>query len=102
MKQIFIDKFNVSHNAVDEFTERMNYNRSFLRGLPGFIEDAAYQRTDENGNLVIITVAQWESEDAVKNAKAKVQAEYQRIGFDMPGMMKRLNITMERGLYTQL
>lgn len=42
MKQIFIDKFMVPEDSVEEFIERMNSIRGLLRKLPGFIEDAAY------------------------------------------------------------
>ena len=102
MKQIFIDKFVLSENAKAEFLQRMNYNRTFLRKQPGFISDSAYERTDEHGNLVIVTVAIWENEDAITKAKVAVQAEYKRIGFNMPAMLERLNITIERATYHEM
>jgi predicted ester cyclase/heme-degrading monooxygenase HmoA len=97
----FIDKFLVPAKAKQEFLERVKINRNFIKNLPGFIEDAAYERTDENGNLVFITIAVWESEDAVKKAKEAVQAEYKKQGFNMPEMLERLNITMDRGVYRE-
>jgi heme-degrading monooxygenase HmoA len=101
--QYFIDKFLVPKNGVQEFKQRMAYNRQFLRRLPGFVEDAAYERTDANGDLVVVTVAKWESEEAVKNAKGAVQAEYQRIGFDAAEMYARLKIQApDRGVYTKV
>jgi len=98
----FIDKFIVPPAAVSEFTERMNINRSFIKKLPGFIKDEAYGHTDEHGNLVCITIAVWENEDALKKAREVVQAEYKKQGFDMPAMLSRLNIVMDRGLYKEL
>ncbi len=98
-RKIFIDKFFVPKEAKQEFDERMKVNRDFLKTLHGFIEDNAYQRTDEKGDFVIVTVAIWENEDAIKNAKEAVQAEYQRENFDMQGMIKRLGITIDRGIY---
>jgi steroid delta-isomerase-like uncharacterized protein len=95
----FIDKFHVPASAKQEFMERVKINRNFIKNLPGFIEDAAYERTDENGNLVFITIAVWENEDAVNKAKEAVQAEYKKQGFNMPEMLERLNITMDRGMY---
>lgn len=81
----------------------MAYNRQFLRTLSGFVEDAAYERTDANGDLVVATVAKWESEQAVQQAKAAVQAEYQRIGFDAAEMYARLKIQApDRGVYTKI
>jgi predicted ester cyclase/heme-degrading monooxygenase HmoA len=98
----FIDKFIVPAAAVNEFTDRMNINRNFIKKLPGFIKDEAWQRPDEHGNLVCITIAVWENEDALKKAREVVQAEYKKQGFDMPAMLSRLNIVMDRGLYTEM
>jgi len=97
----FIDKFLVPEKGRQEFLERVAVNRNFIKKLPDFVEDAAYERADENGNLIFITIAVWESEDAVKKAKEAVQAEYKREGFNMPGMLERLNITMDRGVYKE-
>ena len=99
MKQIFIDKFIIPQSGKQEFTERMNFNRNFIKNLPGFLGDAAYEREDGNGNTICITVANWESEDVLNQAKAAVQAEYQRIGFNPAELLARLNITMEREIY---
>lgn len=98
----FIDKFSVPPAAKKEFYERMNINRSFIKKLPGFITDAAYEYTDDNGNLICVTVAQWESKDAFNKAREAVQAEYKKEGFDAAAMFKRLNITADRGVYTAL
>ena len=96
----FIDKFFVPAAAIGEFHERMHINRNFIKTLPGFITDAAYERKDEDGNLICITVARWSSLEATGKAKEAVQEEYKKEGFDMPAMMQRLNITIDRGLYT--
>lgn len=98
-KQIFIDKFLVPEKAIQEFKERSNMNMSFIRKLPGFIEDDTYERSDEQGNLIYITVVVWENEDAIKKAKAAVQGEYKRQGFNPMEMMERLHITLDRGTY---
>jgi steroid delta-isomerase-like uncharacterized protein len=96
----FIDKFQIPSAAKQEFYERMNINRSFIKNLPGFIEDAAYEYTDANGNLICVTVALWESHEALAKAREAVQAEYKRQGFDAAEMLKRLNIVADRGIYT--
>jgi steroid delta-isomerase-like uncharacterized protein len=96
----FIDKFFVPAAAIGEFQERMQINRKFIRNLPGFITDAAYEHKDEQGNLICVTVARWSSMEAVGKAKEAVQEEYKKQGFDLTAMMKRLDITIDRGLYT--
>jgi len=98
-EQIFIDRFIVPEKAKQEFTERMNINRSFIKNLPGFIEDTVYERVDEQGNLIVVTVAVWANPEAIKKAKEAVQAEYQKQGFNVQEMLTRLNIIIDRGVY---
>jgi len=98
----FIDKFFVPAAAKKEFYERMSINRSFIKKLPGFINDVAYEYTDNNGDLICITVALWENMEAINKAKEAVQAEYKRQGFDAAEMFKRLNIVIDRGIYKEV
>jgi steroid delta-isomerase-like uncharacterized protein len=98
----FIDKFFVPAAAIKEFQKRVKINRNFIKKLPGLIEDAAYEYTDNDGNLICVTVALWQSAEALNSAKEAVQAEYKKQGFDAPAMFKRLGITVDRGIYTQI
>ena len=98
----FIDKFFIPAAAKNEFHERMRVNRNFIKTLPGFIEDAAYEHTDNDGNVICVTVARWESNDAMAKAKDAVQAFYKKEGFDMTAFTQRLGITIDRGMYTRL
>jgi predicted ester cyclase/heme-degrading monooxygenase HmoA len=98
----FIDKFFVPAAAINEFRERLRINRNFIKTLPGFIEDAAYEYNDNDGNLIFVTVALWQNSEALNKAKDAVQAEYKKQGFDAAAMFKRLNITLDRGIYTQM
>ena len=102
MEQIFIDRFIMPQSAKAEFMERMAINRNMIKHLSGFIKDEAYGCTDEAGNFICITVATWASKAALKDAKALVQAEYQRQGFNLPAMLERLHIRMDRGQYSLL
>ncbi|HWK04470.1 MAG TPA: ester cyclase [Puia sp.] len=97
----FIDKFIVPEKGEQEFKERVKINRDFIKTLPGFIEDNAYESRDGQGNLIYLTVAVWESEAAVRDAKEAVQAAYKKEGFDPAEMMGRLKISMDRGLYKE-
>lgn len=100
-KQILIDKFFVPGNSIEEFSQRMNYNRSFIKNLSGFIKEEVYQQIDEERNLTIITVAIWKDQESLSNAKNAVQAEYKRIDFNPADFYQRLNIIMERGIYNE-
>jgi len=99
MKQVFIDKIVIPQNAIPQVMERLNYNTSFLEKQPGLIENMHYERTDEQGNLVIITVATWENAAAVEQAKAAVQEDYRRLGINLTEKLKEWGVTMDRGLY---
>jgi len=95
----FVDKFILPAAAKEEIMQRMNYNRKFLRTLPGFIKDEAFERKDEQGNTVLLTVATWASEQAMAKAKEAVQIEYKRIGFNPNELFQRHNIKLERDIY---
>jgi len=101
-QQTLIDRFIVPQPAIDTFMQRVNYNRNFIKKLPGFMHDAAYQHRDEKGNLIFVTVAVWENETVISNAKAAVQAEYKRIGFNMPQFLEQAGIIIERGIYEEV
>ena len=102
MKQIFIDKFIVPQKSKQEFLNRVNINRNIIKILNGFVKDDAYERTDEKGNLIFMTIAVWENETVLKKAKEIVQAEYKKEGFDIAEMFTRLNIAMERNTYNEI
>ncbi len=95
----FIDKFHVPAAGIQEFEERVRHNRAILRALPGFIRDEAYAHTDDQGDMTCITVAIWKDQASIDQAKKCVQEAYQKEGFNMPAMLSRLGITMERGIY---
>lgn len=97
----FIDKFSVPKAAIGEFVKRMNYNRMFIKKIPGFISDQVFEQKDNEGNLAIITIAAWENQDKLNQAKTTVQAEYKRIEFNPIDFYQRLNIKMERGQYSK-
>ena len=102
MHQIFIDRFIVPESSFNEFSERMNYNREFIKNIPGFIQDTVYKSVDEQGNVLIITIAEWEDELSLKKAKELVQNEYKRINFNPQEFMLKLNVKMERGTYQEI
>lgn len=95
----FVDKFLIPKNAIEEFTQRMQYNRNFIKSLPGFINDEVIAYNDKNGDLILMTIAVWQNQDYLDKAKILVQAEYEKINFNPKELMERLNITMEREQY---
>jgi heme-degrading monooxygenase HmoA len=98
----FIDKFFVPKAAINEFQERVKINRDFIKTLPGFIEDAAYGYTDNEGNLIFVTVALWQNQEALNKAREAIQEFYKKDGFNPVEMFQKLHITVDRGIYTQV
>ena len=101
VETFFIDKFFIPISSIDEFNQRMSYNRNFIKNLTGFIRDDVYEHKDQDGNLNVITIAVWKNQECINNAKEAVLAEYKRIGFNPLEFYQRLNIKMERNLYTK-
>lgn len=95
----FVDKFIIPKNAIAEFTQRMEYNRNFIKSIPGFIKDEVIGYEDTHGNLNLMTIAVWQNQDQLEKAKLLVQAEYKKINFNPAEFTERLDIKMERAVY---
>lgn len=95
----FVDRFVVPKNAVAAFADRMNYNRDIIKTIPGFIRDEVIISELDNGDLSIMTIAVWLSQEHLDSARNIVQEEYRKIGFDPHKFTKQLNIITERQLY---
>ena len=80
----------------------MNYNRSFIKKITGFIQDKVYKSKDEVGNIIIITMAEWKDEESLLAVKALVQEEYTKINFNPAEFTAKLNIKMERGIFNEI
>jgi len=60
-----------------------------------------YTQKDEDGNLILITIATWENQDYLISAKSAVQEEYKRINFNPAEFMRQLGVKMERGVFME-
>lgn len=98
----FVDKFFIPKTSIDEFINQMKSNQDFIANLSGYIKMEAVQKTDGDGNLTIITIAVWESQNKLDEARQSVQTEYKRVGFNPAEFYQRLNIKMEREIYSVL
>jgi heme-degrading monooxygenase HmoA len=99
MQQILIDKFIVPPDTKAEFLRRMSINRNFIKTLPGFVQDAAYEQTGGDSEFNYVTVAVWENAEAFESARKAVTAEYQKQGFDLKEFLKKSNIKIDRAVY---
>ena len=102
MQQILIDKFIVPTEAKEEFLTRLRANLDLIKKQPGFIDTTAYEKSGGEGEFNYVTVAVWENEDVLLNARQTVSTENQKLGFNLPEILKRLNIKIDRAVYKKL
>ena len=99
METILIDQFMVPQAAAGEFLEQVQFSAGVVKTRPGFVEGYVYQRALDDGQINVITTAVWASESAMQEARKSIAAEFTRIGFDPPGIMRRLGVQMQRATY---
>ncbi len=97
--QFRIDGFSVPGASRSEFEAAMRRNLTFLETLPGFLGHVVFEKTTGPSTLDIVTIALWDSQEAIAAAGEKVRAYYQSIGFDMPAMLARWGVTAAIGQY---
>ena len=98
-QQFRIDAFTVPAASRAEFEAAMRRNLAFLEKLPGFRGHTVFEKTSGPTTFDIVTIAVWESPEAIARAGEKVRAYYQSIGFDMPAMLARWGVTAALGSY---
>lgn len=102
-RQVYrIDKFKVPELARAEFIQKMQVPREFIRTQPGFIEDFVFEQTGGPGEFNFVTVAVWESANALDTARQAAAAKYREIGFKPAELFDRLGIEADIANYSQL
>lgn len=101
MNQILIDRFEFPQDAKEVFLERVKINREFIKTIPGFLGDEAYIQ-EGNDKILFLTIATWENQTCLDNAKTMVFSEYQRQGFVMQDFLTRHSIRIEREIYKRM
>ena len=96
---VFVDHFIVPESAYAEFMEKVKYNRNYIKALPGFIKDEMMVKEGGADHVDLMTVAVWQSQKHMEEAKKLVQEEYQRINFNPAEFTRQHGITMDRQIY---
>jgi predicted ester cyclase len=98
----FIDEFEIPVTSFKNFKERLDYNRNFIRQLDGFIGGEVLKNNNTGPDVVqLTTIAVWKDHNCLNEAKKRVAAEYQRIGFNPNDFYQKLNIKMKRTEYSK-
>jgi heme-degrading monooxygenase HmoA len=97
--QFRIDAFSVPPEFRGEFEAAMRRNLGFIAKLPGFVNHMVFEKITGSTSFDIVTVAVWDSTEAIEAAGEKVRAYYRGIGFDLSAMLARMGITASLGYY---
>ncbi|MFN8457522.1 MAG: antibiotic biosynthesis monooxygenase family protein [Anaerolineae bacterium] len=97
-----IDKFKVPPTARAEFLQKVQLTHAVLKTQPGFIQDFIFEQIGGPGEFNFVTVAVWESAEAMGVARQAVITTHQEIGFKPAEMFERLGIKADVANYTQL
>jgi hypothetical protein len=97
--QFRIDAFSVPAASRPDFEAAMRRNLAFLETQAGFKGHKVFEKTSGPTTFNIVTIAVWESPEAIADASEKVRAYYKSIGFDAQAMMERWGITASIGYY---
>jgi predicted ester cyclase len=97
-----VDEFEIPKESYHKFKEKMDYNRSFIHNLEGFVKDDVIIKEDTADQINIMTIAVWKNKQSLEEAKHSVQSEYKRIGFNPKEFYEKLNLNMKRGIYSLL
>src|SRR5262245_46183553 len=94
-----IDSFSVPAAARTEFDAAMRRNLRFLHTLPGFVSHTAFEKASGPSTFNIVTIAIWESTEAIAQAAEAVRAYYEKIGFNPAAALSRWGVAAEIGQY---
>lgn len=97
-----VDKFSVPEHARAEFLERVRLTHDVLRVQPGFLRQFLLEQTAGPGKFNFVTFVEWESQNAVEQARDAVAAHHRQLGFDPQQMRSRLGIDADVASYRRI
>lgn len=97
-----VDRFNVPVSARSEFLKRVTDTHKLLSRQKGFVRDYLLEQSSGPGEFNLVTLAEWESQDAIEAAREAVAELHRQLGFDPREIFGRLGIRAELGNYRPL
>jgi len=94
-----VDKFAVPDAGRREFLEKVRITHEQLRTLQGFIRDCILEQISETAEFNIVTIVEWESVKAIKQARERVHELHEEMNFDPKELFTRLGIRADLGNY---
>lgn len=97
-----VDRFNVPSSARKEFLRRVSDTHKLLAQQKGFVRDFVLEQAAGPDGFNLVTMAEWDSQEAIEAAKAAVAEVHRQIGFDPREVFGLLGIRAELGNYRQV
>ena len=94
-----IDKISIPKSSMEELSKQAEPLELYLKTMPGLIRQEQFEQIDLQGNLTRVTIAVWSDSGALAKARDAVQAKFYHSGANLPELMQRLNVKIERGIY---
>jgi len=97
-----VDKFVVPNSARDEFLSRVKATHAVLRKQAGFVRDNLLEQVAGPGEFNFVTVAEWESQAHMEEARSAVVALHKQSNFNPQELFRRLGIKADIANYKQV
>jgi heme-degrading monooxygenase HmoA len=97
-----VDKFSVPTAAREEFLKNVRNIHQLLQAFPGFVQDFLIEQSTSPDSFNLMTFIEWDSQESVENAKAKVNETYKQTGFDPQALIARLGIKADMATYKEI
>lgn len=95
-----VDKFVVPATAHAEFMARVATIKGMLDAMPGCRQNLVLEQVSGPGAFNVVTIVEWESAEAMENAKTAVMARYRDTNFNPQETIARLGITADMANYS--
>lgn len=98
-----VDKFVVPPAALEGFLQQVQRVDAELGALPGCAQNLVLiQQAEVGEDFQIVTLVEWASAQALRDAKALMQQRYAAQGFDPAAFMQQLGVRADLGTYREL
>ena len=95
-------RFYVPGSARSEFLKRVTDTHKILARQKGFVRDYLLEQSAGPDEFNLVTMAEWESREAIEAAREAVAELHRHLGFDPREIFSRLGIRAELGNYRPL
>jgi heme-degrading monooxygenase HmoA len=95
-----VDKFAVPAESYAEFMARVHGIKQTLDGMSGCRQNLVLEQVSGPGEFNVVTVVEWESAEAMEEAKAAVAVKYKEMNFNPQETIARLGIKADIANYS--